>query len=248
MKEFSAETELKKLTKFIQKYVSDNQIDGVVIGISGGKDSTIASAIFAHILGPVNVIGITIPCHSIDNDTNDAKKVAKLLGFKLYEINITNAYEELTNVIDLELDINSKAVLKDAQINIKPRLRMSTLYYVAQALSKKNNKRYIVAGTGNKCEIYVGYFTKFGDGASDINILANYTVSEVLKLGDYLRLPKELVYKTPSDGLSGISDEEKMGVTYAQIEKHINREKFNQIVDKMHKNSEHKRKEIVTNC
>ena len=98
---------------------------------------------------------------------------------------------------------------------------MSTLYYIAQMYTKKNNKVYLVAGTGNKCEIYVGYFTKGGDGTSDINVLGDLTVEEVIKVGEVIGVPEQVLYKTPSDGLSGKSDEDKLGFTYADVAKVI---------------------------
>ena len=101
---------------------------------------------------------------------------------------------------------------------------MSTLYYLAQMYSKKEGKPYVVAGTGNKCEIFVGYFTKGGDGVSDINVLGDLTVDEVIKVGEVVEVPEKVLYKTPSDGLSGKSDEDKLGVTYADITKVINNE------------------------
>jgi len=246
MSKFNPEKEVDKIRNFVINYMQKNDLDGIVMGISGGKDSSIASALFANILGAENVIGITLPCHSITSDTLDAKEIAKLLGYKLYEIDITDTYDVMTSALDSNLDISDKNTLLDAQINIKPRLRMAALYYAAQSLSAKNNKRYVVAGTGNKCEIYVGYYTKFGDGASDINILANYTVSEILAIGTYLGLPNHLVYKTPSDGISGKSDEEKLGVTYQQIEDHIEGSRYNPLIEKMYENSEHKRQGVIT--
>ena len=111
-------------------------------------------------------------------------------------------------------------------------------------LSKVRGKPYLVAGTSNKCELFVGYFTKGGDNVHDIATIADFTVSEVIKIGEYLGVPKEVLYRTPSDGLSGMSDEDKLGVKYADIEKYINGEKLEESarirIEKLHNSSRHK--------
>ena len=141
---------------------------------------------------------------------------------------------DLTGVYDTFEDEAKKlddfVVSEDSEINLKPRLRMSTLYYLAQMYSKKEGKPFIVAGTGNKCEIFVGYFTKGGDGVSDINVLADLTVEEVIKVGEVVEVPEKVLYKAPSDGLSGKTDEDKLGVTYADIAKVINDEPVDEAI------------------
>ena len=121
---------------------------------------------------------------------------------------------------------------------------MTSLYYLAALYSALKNQTYVVAGTGNKCEIHVGYFTKGGDGVSDINVLADLTVSEVIKIGEVLNVPKEVLYKTPSDGLSGMSDEEKLGVKYSDIAKVINGEEVDETIKakilEKHRANQHK--------
>lgn len=241
----NVEKTVKNIINFIKDYFKKNNIDGVVMGISGGKDSTVASALFTKALGKENVIGITMPCHSNLNDESDAKKVADFLGYKLITLDITNVYDVFEKTLVNELNIKDKENLKESNINLKPRMRMSSLYYFAQSISNETGKRYVVAGTGNKCEIMIGYFTKWGDGASDINILGDLTVSEIKAIGDYLGLPKQLVHKTPNDGLSGKSDEQKLGFTYNEVEEFINGNNNNPKIVKMNKYSEHKRKPIV---
>lgn len=245
MNEFDVAKVTEDIINFIKKHFKDNGLDGIIMGISGGKDSMIASALFTKALGSENVIGITMPCHSITSDTNDAKRVADFLGFKLYTLDLTNIYDTFLNALIKELEINDEDILKEANINLKPRLRMSSLYYFTQSLSIKNNKKYIVAGTGNKSEITIGYFTKWGDGASDINVLADLTVNEVITIGDYLGIPKDLVHKTPSDGLSGSSDEEKLGFTYNEVEAFLNGKNVNPKIINMYQNTNHKRKPIT---
>ena len=238
---FNVKNETKKIIEFIKNHFRENKIDGIVMGISGGKDSTIASALFVEALGSKNVVGIAMPCESIQSDEDDAKRVADHLGFKLYRLDLTDTYQVFSKELKKSLNLSN---YKNPSINLKPRLRMSALYYFAQSLSDNSNKTYVVAGTGNKCEITIGYFTKFGDGASDINILADLTVSEILAIGDYLKLPHDLVHKTPSDGLSGMSDEEKLGFTYDEVEEFLQGTTQHQTISSYFKNSSHKRNPI----
>ncbi len=238
---FNAKKETKKIIKFIQDYYQKNNLGGVVLGISGGKDSGVVAGLFAKALGPENVIGITLPCHSKKIDATDAKLVANKYGFKLVNLDLTSVYdifEEEAKKID---DFTQS---EDSEINLKPRLRMAAFYYLAQMYTKKNNKVYLVAGTGNKCEQFVGYFTKGGDGVCDINVLADLTVEEVIKIGEVLEVPKQVLYKAPSDGLSGKTDEDKLGFTYADVAKVINGEpvdaKVEERIIKKHNANQHK--------
>ena len=238
---FNAQEQTNKIIEFIRDYYKKNNLGGVVIGISGGKDSGVVAGLFSKALGPENVIGITLPCHSKKIDSTDAKLVADKYGFKLINLDLTSVYdtfEQQTKLID---DFTQS---EDSEINLKPRLRMSALYYIAQMYSKKNNKVYLVAGTGNKCEQYVGYFTKGGDGVSDINVLVDLTVEEVIKIGEVLEVPKEVLYKAPSDGLSGKTDEDKLGFTYTDVAKVINgepvEEEVKQKILRKHNANQHK--------
>ena len=237
---FDAKKETNKIINFIRNYYQKNNLKGVVIGISGGKDSAVVAALFVKALGKENVIGLSMPCHSNNKDMLDAKIISDYYGFTLYNIDLTETFD----VMKKSFNIKST---KDSDINLKPRLRMATLYYYARALSTRGT--YLVAGTGNKCEIFAGYFTKGGDGQSDINVLATYTVSEVIKIGKYLSVPKEILYKVPSDGLSSLSDEDKLGVTYQEIEDYLNgkqiKEKSKIKIEHLHKNSKHKNR-VVT--
>ena len=240
---FDAKREKEKIIQFIRKYYEENQLGGVIIGISGGKDSAVVAGLFCEALGPSNVVGVTLPCHSKDEDQKDALLVSEKFGFPLFNIDLTSIYDLFHKQIDLLGNFTSEN-LKNSDINIKPRLRMSSLYYLAPLMSSLKGKTYIVAGTSNKCEIYVGYFTKGGDGVSDINVLAELMVSEVIQLGEELGVPKEVLYKTPNDGLSGVSDEEKLGVTYEEIEKYLRGEEISleskTKISQYHRNSLHK--------
>lgn len=240
---FDALKEKNKIVEFIRNYFKEHNLGGVVIGISGGKDSGVVAGLFTEALGKENVLGVTLPCHSKEIDRSDAKLVSDYYGFEMINLDITNTYDSFKEQIN-NLGTFTEDELKNSDINIKPRLRMTSLYYLAALYSALKNKTYVVAGTGNKCEIYVGYFTKGGDGVSDINVLADLTVSEVIKIGEVLNVPKEVLYKTPSDGLSGMSDEEKLGVKYSDIEKVINNEPLDENIkekiERLHKNSLHK--------
>ena len=240
---FDAEKEKNKIVEFIRNYFETNHLGGVVIGISGGKDSGVVAGLFTEALGKENVLGVTLPCHSKESDKKDAHLVSNYYGFEMINLDLTNTYDSFKEEIE-KLGNFTEEELKNSDINVKPRLRMTSLYYLAALYSALKGKTYVVAGTGNKCEIYVGYFTKGGDGVSDINVLGDLTVEEVIKIGEVLNVPKEVLYKTPDDGLSGLSDEEKLGVKYSDIAKVIKEEPVDpttkEKIDRLHKNSLHK--------
>lgn len=213
---FDAKRVTNEIIDFIRDYYKKNNLKGAVIGISGGKDSAVVAGLFTKALGKENVIGIWMPCHSKDEDKKHAFNLATHLGFELKEYDLTIIYDTYLEQFK-KLNKSNDNELIDANINIKPRLRTSTLYYYAAYLSKKNNGTYIVPGTSNKSEIYVGYFTKGGDNVADIQVIADLTVDEVIKIGEELDLPYEIVHKTPDDGISGKTDEEKLGVKYDEI-------------------------------
>ena len=215
---FNAKDEVDKIIAFIRDYFNKYNLGGVVIGISGGKDSAVAASLFARALGSDKVIGVAMPCYSDNKDFVDAKLVCDTFNIKLINVDLTNTYNTFIEEVKY-LDDYVESI--DSNINIKPRLRMSTLYYLAQMYSKKYNKTYIVSGNGNKCEEYVGYFTKGGDSVSDIKLLSDFFVDEVIELGKVLGVPEEILNKKPSDGLSGLSDEEKLGFSYADVKKVI---------------------------
>lgn len=241
---FDAKKEVNLIISNIRKYFEDNNLGGIIIGISGGKDSAVVAALFCKAIGSENVIGVTMPCHSNSLDKSDAEIISDKYGFQMINIDLTDTFDTFKKQINYD-DVH----LENSDINLKPRLRMATLYYLAPLFSSVKGKTYIVAGTGNKCEIYVGYFTKGGDGTSDINVLANYSVSEVIKIGQYLSVPEEVLYKKPSDGLSNLSDEDKLGVTYEEIENYMSdsyvKDTSKQIIKKMHDTSAHKKGAIT---
>ena len=240
---FDARKEVNNIVSYIRDYYKKNNLKGVVLGISGGKDSAVVAALFCKAIGKENVLGVTLPCHSTLEDMKDAKGVADKFGFELINLDLTPVYESFINEVD-KLGSFSEKELKNSNINIKPRLRMSSVYYLAALYTELKGVTYIVAGTGNKCELYVGYFTKGGDSTFDIGVINDYTVDEVIKLGEYLEVPEEVIHKTPSDGLSGQSDEDKLGVKYKDIASVINgeyvEEEIKNKVDKLHNSSKHK--------
>ena len=213
---FNVEKVTNEIIEFIRDYYKNNNLKGAVIGISGGKDSGVVAGLFAKAIGSENVVGIWMPCHSKEEDKENALLVAKKYGFELKEFDLTEMYDNYVLQIKANNQVEDNNLI-DANINIKPRLRMSTLYYYAAMLSSVRKGTYIVPGTGNKCEIYVGYCTKGGDTVSDINVLADLTVDEVIKVGEYIEVPDKVIHKAPDDGLSGKTDEEKLGVKYSEI-------------------------------
>lgn len=244
MKEFNAERETKRIIEFIRKYYKDNNLGGVILGISGGKDSGVVAGLFVEALGKENVIGVTLPCHSKENDRIDAKLVSDYYGFELINFDLTNIFDSFKDELNNLGSFNEEET-KNSDINLKPRLRMSTLYYLAALFSSVRNKTYLVAGTSNKCELYVGYFTKGGDSVHDISVIADYTVEEVIKIGEYIKVPHEVLYKTPNDGLSNQSDEDKLGVSYKDIAQYMEDESLLEEetrvkIEKLHNNNLHK--------
>lgn len=213
---FNAEKETNNIIKFIRDYYKENNLGGVILGISGGKDSAVVSGLFTKALGKENVIGVTLPCHSNDEDKADAKLISDYFGFELINFDITEVFDSFKDELNNLGDFTSEQV-KNSDINLKPRLRMSTLYYLAALYSALRGKTYLVAGTSNKCELYVGYFTKGGDSVHDIAVITDYTVEEVIKIGDYITVPKKVLYKTPNDGLSNQTDEDKLGFKYSEV-------------------------------
>lgn len=238
---FDGEHEKEKIVEFIRNYFKENNLGGVVIGISGGKDSGVVAGLFCEAIGSDNVIGVTMPCHSNSSDRDDAKLISEKFGFKLINMDLTNVFDVfVTEAKKLDEFIESD----DSNINLKPRLRMSTLYYIAQMYSKITGRIYVVAGCGNRSEEYVGYFTKGGDSVSDIKVISDFFVDEVIKIGEVLEVPEKVLYKAPSDGLSGMSDEEKLGFTYDDVKRVVTGlevdENIKKMIDKKHNANSHK--------
>ena len=235
--------ETERIVDFVRDYYRKNNLKGAVLGISGGKDSGVVAGIMCKALGPENVVGLTLPCHSKEADAADAKLVAEKFGFELLNIDLTNVFDAFRTEA-LKLGDFTDEELKNSDINLKPRLRMASVYYMAALLSATRGGTYIVPGTSNACELYVGYFTKGGDSVYDIAPIYSLTVDEVIKVGEVLGVPEKVLYRTPDDGISGLSDEDKLGVKYADIGKVIRGEEVDENekekIEVLHKKAAHK--------
>ena len=242
---FDVKKEVNSIVDFVRNYYRKNNLGGAVLGISGGKDSAVVLAILVKALGKENVVGLTLPCHSINKDKDLAHVVCDHYGVKVYNLDLTSVFDTFTNSFKEGYGQVDESCLIDSNINLKPRLRTASVYYYAAMLSKVTGTPYLVAGTSNKCELFVGYFTKGGDNVHDIATIADFTVSEVIKIGEYLNVPREVLYRVPSDGLSNMSDEDKLGVKYSEIEQYFNdknmlEESVKNRIEKLHNSSRHK--------
>lgn len=215
--------------EWIRKFFEENGPGcNAVIGISGGKDSSIAAALCVEALGKDRVIGVLMP-QGDQHDIDMAYLLVNHLGIKHYVINIKDVVDSILKNMPEDLDITSQTVQ-----NIPPRIRMTTLY----AVSQSNNGR--VVNTCNLSEDWVGYSTRYGDSVGDFSPMSFLTVTEVKEIGKLLGLPDALVYKTPIDGLCGKSDEENLGFTYAELDKYIRTgeiedQQKKELIDKKHK-------------
>ena len=214
MREFNVEKQTKQLIEYTREWFNKFGTDSrAVIGISGGKDSSVTAAVLKEAIGAERIRAIIMPNGEM-SDLDDAKLLVEHLGLTSEIIPITDYYNAAIATFE---KANTFDVTKDLKINLAPRLRMSTLYAVAQGQGVTS----FVVNTCNASEDYVGYSTKYGDAAGDVSLLQDFTVTEVLQIGEYLGLPEKLVHKTPSDGLSGMSDEDKLGFKYAQLDEYI---------------------------
>ena len=231
--------EANNAIEWISEYVEKTKAKGIVIGNSGGKDSATVVAMAVKAIGREKVLAVSMPCHSINSDFEDAELVARTFGVTNLKVDLTNSYNEMEKEINDKLNTE---LSKEAIVNIKPRLRMTTLYGIAQTLG------YLVIGTGNLCEAMVGYTTKWGDSGVDFNPIGNFTVDEVLAIGRYLGVPNKILEKAPSDGLGGQTDEEKMGIKYSQIAEMIETgntaEQAKEEILKRFNSSKHKRERV----
>ena len=180
-----------------------------VLGISGGKDSSVAAALCAEALGRERVIGVLMP-NGVQHDIDMAYLLCDHLGIRRYEVNIHDAVEGVKHAIPAELELSEQSI-----VNLPPRIRMSTLYAVSQSCNGR------VVNTCNLSEDWVGYSTRYGDAAGDFSPMAHLTVQEVKAIGRALGLPEALVEKPPIDGLCGKTDEDNLGFTYAVLDRYI---------------------------
>lgn len=267
---FDAKETTKKLIDGIQKWFKENgEGCNACIGLSGGKDSLIVCKLCVEALGADRVIGVAMPDRRRGQGLNEADEIAKWLGIKFRVVNISGIIDKLT--IRLEKSLNANVIgdeyeseqdfdeetstnkywelSKQAEQNIPPRVRMLTLYAISQSVNGR------VIGTCNASENYIGYFTKYGDGASDFEPIAELTVHELYQIGDEFGIPKKWVYKVPDDGLpNSCPDDEKfmkMGFNYDKLDKYIREGTSGDAVadaaiEKMHKANLFKLKPVET--
>ena len=206
---FDAEKVKDQCVVWIRRFFEENGINcNAVVGISGGKDSSVTAALCVEALGKERVIGVLMPCGE-QKDIDMAYLLVRHLGIKHYEINIKAAVDGILGELHgFEPSVQSRT-------NLPVRIRMATLYAVSQSMNGR------VANTCNLSEDWVGYSTRYGDAAGDFSPLCNLTVTEVKKIGKVLGLPETLTNKVPIDGLSGKTDEENLGFTYDELDRYI---------------------------
>ena len=232
--------EFEKRVAFIRERVEAARAKGIVYGNSGGKDSALVGILCKAACE--NTVGIIMPCASQRNygmDRDDGMEVAEQFKIETRTVDLTPVREAELAALKGVTELTDMAIA-----NIAPRLRMVTLYAVAHAENR------IVAGTGNASEAYVGYFTKWGDGAHDFNPISDLTVTEIYEFLEYLHAPRAIIEKAPSAGLfEGQTDEAEMGITYAAIDAYISGRPVSDhdraVIERMHANSEHKREPIA---
>ncbi|MEE1047402.1 MAG: NAD(+) synthase [Clostridia bacterium] len=207
---FDAERIKNECVEWIRDFFEKNGKDcNAIVGISGGKDSSIAAALCAEALGKDRVIGVLMP-KGHQHDIDMAYMLVNHLGIKHYVVNIEDAMNAILDNMPDDLKISEQTVQ-----NLPPRIRMSTLYAISQSCNGR------VCNTCNLSEDWVGYSTRYGDSVGDFSPMSHITVTEIKQIGHLLGLPKELVDKTPIDGLCGKTDEENLGFTYAELDRYI---------------------------
>ena len=214
--EFNPERAYNEIKAHWEQWAKSVNAKGWIVGISGGKDSTVVAALASKIFGADAVLGVMMP-NGEQKDINDSEEVCHILGIKHVVVNIGKAYEELMDevVFGALRPCNIKKASADTITNMPARLRMTSLYAVAQSLG------YMVLNTCNASENCAGYATLGGDNMGSYAPIEGLTVTEIRELGEWLGLPHHLVYKTPIDGLQPLSDEEKLGFTYADLDRYI---------------------------
>ena len=229
--------EKKNRVEFIRQTLASARAEGIVFGNSGGKDCALVGILCK--MACENTLGVIMPCESkrnFEDDRIDAEAVAGQYGIATRLVDLTPVKKELVRAASCDTELSDAALS-----NIAPRLRMTALYAIAASENR------LVAGTGNRSEMYMGYFTKWGDGAYDFNPIADLTATEVREFLRYLAAPASVINKAPSAGLfDGQTDEDDMGVTYEAIDRYLFTdeadEKDKGVIDRYHGTSGHKRK------
>jgi NAD+ synthase len=243
------ENETRKRVQWVQSILSEVNANGVILGLSGGKDSSIVAVLCR--MATENVLGVMMPCeNNLPKDKSHALLLAEKFNIVTIDVNLSMPFFVLEKTIQLaeENDIDSIVNISDMpRANMKPRLRMVTLYMMGQS------RGYLVAGTCNCSEAIMGYFTKWGDEVCDFNVISDLTVTELLEFGEYLGIPQEILKKQPSAGLwDGQTDEGEMGITYKAIDNFILNDVVEvddlQIIKECYNNTKHKRIGIKNYC
>ena len=216
MDSFNVKEITNELINWLREWFLENGKDcNAVIGISGGKDSTVVAALCVKAIGKNRVIGVMMP-NGKQNDISDSVRVCDILDIKRITVNIKNIVDiEEKILLEGVKELNKEELSNQTLINVPARIRMVTLYGISQTMNGR------VINTCNLSEDWIGYSTRFGDSVGDVSPLAHFTVDEVRKIGLELGLPKDLIYKKPSDGLCGKTDEDNIGFTYDTLDKYI---------------------------
>ncbi len=227
--------DMKQITKdcvlWIRQFFAENGKDcNAVVGISGGKDSSVTAAVCVEALGKDRVIGVLMPC-GVQSDIDCAEQLVAHLDIQSYTVNIEDAVNGVLSQLPKDITVTPQT-----RTNLPARIRMTTLYALSQSLNGR------VANTCNLSEDWVGYSTRYGDAAGDFSPLSQLTVTEVKKMGRILGLPENLIEKPPIDGLTGKTDEENLGFTYAELDRYIRTGEIEnpetkQLIDTRHKNN-----------
>lgn len=226
------EKKIDEKVNYIKRLVEEAGLKGVVFGLSGGLDSAVVAALCKRAFKD-DALGIIMPIHSAPQDEEDARLVAENTGINLKKVDLTKTFDAFMESVDetnVEMSIH----------NVKPRLRMTTLYYYAQSNS------YMVVGSSNYSEYYTGYFTKHGDSGADIFPIVDLLKTDLFEMAKYLGLPEKIIDKKPSAGLfEGQTDEDEMGFTYEELDGYIMKEikideKKKELIDRLHRINKHK--------
>ena len=208
---FNKKSVTEECIAWIKNWIDSNgnSSSRIIIGISGGKDSTVAAALCSGALGPDRIIGVLMP-NKIQNDINDSRKVCDFLNIKSYEVNIASIYSSIKNILETTLNT---AINGNFETNTPARIRMAVLYSIAAIFGN-----CFVCNTGNLSESFIGWETYGGDNLGDFAPLSNLTKTEVQEVGKYLKLPDDLIFKEPADGMCGSTDEDVLGFTYKELD------------------------------
>ena len=225
-----------KIQSWIKEFVKTVQVEGVIVGLSGGIDSAVTSTLCVNAIGKENVIGLGLPCISIPQDLDDAKMLADHLGIEFIVLDLSSVYEEFIIVTSGKIESN-----KIAKANAKARLRMVTWYFAAQSRGS-----YLIGGTGNRTELAIGYFTKYGDGGVDFEPIGGLYKCEVREIARKLNIPETIINKPPSAGLwKDQTDEGEIGMTYDVIDEILYRIDYNLDLSDLNQNDVNKVKKMM---